>query len=108
MFWVAHWSFGLADWLHFPLNNDNMFLPLTCTALVDGQPLMGRKRDDAINPKLTPLPVAWVKTWTGNSGKTARVFHSTMGMRKIFKVREFAVGYQRGLLMFESRKPNRL
>lgn len=54
-------------------------LPAGCTPLVNGQPLMGRKQDDAINPKLIALPVAWVKTWTGNLGKTARVFHTTMG-----------------------------
>jgi len=54
-------------------------LPADCTPLVNGQPLMGRKHDDAINPKLIALPVAWVKTWTGNTSKTARVFHTTMG-----------------------------
>ena len=54
-------------------------LPAACTPLVYGQPLMGRKHDDEINPKLIALPVAWVKTWTGNTGKTARVFHTTMG-----------------------------
>lgn len=54
-------------------------LPKGCTPLVMGQPLMGRKHGDAINPKKIPLPVAWVKTWTGNKGKTGRVFHSTMG-----------------------------
>ncbi len=54
-------------------------LPAACTPLVDGQPLVGRKPDDAVNTKLTALPVAWVKTWTGNAGKTARVFHTTMG-----------------------------
>lgn len=54
-------------------------LPAGCTPLVDGQPLKGRKPDDAPNPELVTLPVAWVKTWTGNAGKTARVFHATMG-----------------------------
>ena len=54
-------------------------LPADCVPLVDGQPLMGRKHDDAINPKLIALPMAWVKTWTGNAGKSARVFHTTMG-----------------------------
>jgi type 1 glutamine amidotransferase len=54
-------------------------LPEACLPLVEGQPLMGRKQDDAVNPKLIALPVAWVKPWIGNSGKTARVFHSTMG-----------------------------
>ncbi len=54
-------------------------LPSECTPLVNGQPLMGRNHEDEVNPKLAALPVAWVKTWTGNSGKTARVFHTTMG-----------------------------
>jgi hypothetical protein len=54
-------------------------LPEDCTALVWGQPLMGRKRDDLPNEKLEPLPVAWVKPWQTSSGKTARVFHCTMG-----------------------------
>ncbi|MFT7485175.1 MAG: type 1 glutamine amidotransferase [Candidatus Paceibacteria bacterium] len=54
-------------------------LPAGCTPLLLGQPLMGRAHDDAINDQLIPLPVAWCKTWTGNSGKRARVFHSTMG-----------------------------
>jgi hypothetical protein len=54
-------------------------LPADCTALVWGQPLMGRRHDDAPNPKLEPLPVAWVKPWQTSTGKSARVFHSTMG-----------------------------
>lgn len=54
-------------------------LPADCTALVWGQPLMGRKPDDAPNRELEPLPVAWFKFWQTSSGKRARVFHSTMG-----------------------------
>jgi Trehalose utilisation len=54
-------------------------LPTNCTALVWGQPLMGRNHDDPPNPKLEPLPVAWFKNWQTSEGKTARVFHSTMG-----------------------------
>ena len=54
-------------------------LPAGCTALVWGQPLMGRHHDDAPNPELEPLPVAWFKTWQTSQGKTARVFQSTMG-----------------------------
>lgn len=54
-------------------------LPAGCTALVWGQPLMGRKRDDPPNPKLEPLPVAWFKNWQTSEGKSARVFQSTMG-----------------------------
>lgn len=60
-------------------------LPEACTALVMGQPMMGRERTDGPNEKLIPLPVAWVKTWTGASGKAARVFHSTMGSAKDFE-----------------------
>jgi hypothetical protein len=60
-------------------------LPAGCTALVLGQPLMGREPDDPPNPDLIPLPVAWVKTWTGNGGRTARVFHSTMGSARDFE-----------------------
>ncbi|MEZ5326529.1 MAG: ThuA domain-containing protein [Verrucomicrobiales bacterium] len=54
-------------------------LPAGCTALVWGQPLLGRNPDDAPNPEKEPLPVAWVKTWQTSSGKLARVFQSTMG-----------------------------
>ena len=54
-------------------------MPAGCTALVWGQPLMGRKHDDAPNLELEPLPVAWFKNWETSGGRTARVFHSTMG-----------------------------
>ena len=57
-------------------------LPEGCTALVWGQPLMGRQPSDAPNTKKEPLPVAWSKTWTTSQGKTARVFQSTMGSGK--------------------------
>jgi hypothetical protein len=60
-------------------------LPTGCTALLDGQPLKGRKPDDAPNPDLIALPVAWVKTWTSNTGKTARVFNTTMGSAEDFR-----------------------
>jgi hypothetical protein len=54
-------------------------LPSGCTALVWGQPLLGRHHDDPPNPKLEPLPVAWFKSWQTSEGKSARVFQSTMG-----------------------------
>ena len=54
-------------------------LPPGCTALVWGQPLMGRKPEDPPNDQLEPLPVAWVKSWQTSGGRTARVFHCTMG-----------------------------
>ena len=54
-------------------------LPAGCTALVWGQPLLGRKPTDAPNPQLEPLPVAWFKHWQTRGGLQARVFQSTMG-----------------------------
>ncbi len=54
-------------------------LPEGCPALVWGQPLTGRNRDDSPNRELEPLPVAWFKNWQTSKGKIARVFHSTMG-----------------------------
>jgi hypothetical protein len=56
-----------------------------CTPLVYGQPLLGRNHDDDVNPKKIPLPVAWVKPWRTNSGKEARVFHTTMGSARDFQ-----------------------
>jgi len=60
-------------------------LPEGCKTLVLGQPLLGRQPNDGVNEKKEPLPVAWIKNWTGNSGKTARVFHVTMGSAKDFE-----------------------
>ena len=57
-------------------------LPEGCTALVYGQPLIGREQGGATNPKKEPLPVAWFKSWKTSSGKSARVFQSTMGSAK--------------------------
>ena len=47
--------------------------------LVLGQPLAGKNPIDAPDPKKPPVPVAWTKTFTGTSGKSARVFTTTMG-----------------------------
>ena len=55
------------------------------TPLLMGQPLTGRSPDDPPNTELIPLPVAWVKTWTGDSGNTARVFHTTMGSARDYQ-----------------------
>jgi len=54
-------------------------LPAGCTALVWGQPLMGRQPEDGPNTEKEPLPVAWIKDWKTSTGKRARIFHSTMG-----------------------------
>lgn len=60
-------------------------LPAGCTALVMGQPLIGREQGGKDNPEKEPLPVVWVKDWKTNSGKTARVLQSTMGSAKDFE-----------------------
>ncbi|MGJ8655483.1 MAG: ThuA domain-containing protein [Akkermansiaceae bacterium] len=54
-------------------------LPADCTALVYGQPLIGRKQGGATNPDKIPLPVIWFKNWKTSTGKNARVLQSTMG-----------------------------
>ena len=54
-------------------------LPEGCTALVMGQPLIGRERGGKDNPEKIPLPVVWTKEWKTSTGKSARVLHSTMG-----------------------------
>ncbi len=59
-------------------------LPERCTALLYGQPLLGRGHDDPPNPELIALPVAWTTSWTGSRGRTARVFHVTMGSASDF------------------------
>ncbi len=47
--------------------------------LILGQVLRGMNPDDAPNPEKQLVPVAWTKTYTGQQGKTARVFTTTMG-----------------------------
>ena len=50
-----------------------------CKPLVMGQVLSGMNPDDKPNPDKRLVPVAWTKTYTGEEGKTARVFTTTMG-----------------------------
>ena len=47
--------------------------------LVMGQVLVGMKPDDKPKPDMKLVPVAWTKTYTGETGKIARVFATTMG-----------------------------
>jgi hypothetical protein len=57
-------------------------LPADCRPLVLGQVLEGMHPGDAsVKGKQNDpmLPVAWVKTYTGAQGRTARVFTTTMG-----------------------------
>ena len=44
-----------------------------------GQVLSGMNPTDKPNPKKELVPVAWTKTYTGEKGKMARVFTTTMG-----------------------------
>ncbi|MCA8952665.1 MAG: ThuA domain-containing protein [Planctomycetes bacterium] len=60
-------------------------LPEGCTALLLGQPLKGRSHDDEPNTDKQALPIAWIKTWTGNGGEPARIFHTTMGSARDFE-----------------------
>jgi len=47
--------------------------------LVLGQVLVGMQPTDAPNTEKPQMPIAWTKTYTGTSGKAARVFTTTMG-----------------------------
>ena len=47
--------------------------------IVMGQVLLGMNPDDKPNRKKALVPVAWTKSYTGDKGKTARVFTTTMG-----------------------------
>ncbi len=50
-----------------------------CKSLIMGQVLSGMDQYDKPNPDKELVPVAWIKTYTGERGKTARVFTTTMG-----------------------------
>ncbi len=53
--------------------------------LVLGQVLAGMTPTSPPNLDKAPVPVAWVKTYAGESGKTARIFMTTMGHAEDFK-----------------------
>ncbi|MGE5294267.1 MAG: ThuA domain-containing protein [Solirubrobacterales bacterium] len=50
-----------------------------CKPVLMGQVLLGMNPDDKPNTNKKPLPVAWTKTYTGESGKTSKIFTTTMG-----------------------------
>lgn len=60
-----------------------------CKPIVMGQVLTGMDPADGPNREKKPLPVAWTKTYTGDSGKTAKVFTTTMGHAGDFKDADF-------------------
>ena len=47
--------------------------------LLDGQVLSGMSYDDDPKPDTTTMPIAWIKEYTGEEGKPARIFCTTMG-----------------------------
>ncbi len=40
-------------------------------------------------PEKKPMPIAWTKSYTGSSGKKARIFTTTMGHGEVFKIEDF-------------------
>ena len=66
-------------------HTDKHPFPEDCSPLLLGQPLVDLNKDSEPNSKKEPLPVAWVKTWQGNTGKETRIFHFTMGSAKDFE-----------------------
>lgn len=77
-FWIPDDVYGISASLHGD-----------CTPLLLGQPLVAWTRDAKPNTAKKPIPIAWTKTYTGASGKPARVFTSTMGHGDAFKIEEF-------------------
>ncbi len=76
---------GIADgdiWVPTDVYAVRLPLPANSRPLVLGQVLNGMEPSSppAEGPQNDPMmPVAWVKTYTGASGRTARVFTTTMG-----------------------------
>jgi hypothetical protein len=50
-----------------------------CKPIVMGQVLVGMNPDDKPHPTKKLVPVAWTKTYIGETGKTSKVFATTMG-----------------------------
>lgn len=60
-----------------------------CRPVVMGQVLQGMQPDDPPHPEKKPLPVAWIKSYTGETGKTSRLFVTTMGHSGDFRSEGF-------------------
>ena len=92
-------------------HGDRFPFPDDCTALMLGQPLVNLKPDAPPNSNKEPLPIAWIKTWVGNNGRSTRILHFTMGSAEDFQnsgVRRLTVnGVYWGLGMEDSMDPNR-
>jgi hypothetical protein len=78
--------------------------------IIMGQVLKGMKPKDEPNLKKALVPIAWIKSWIGPSGKKARVFTTTMGHGGDFKsegVRRFLVNAAYWCLGMEGKIPER-
>ena len=47
--------------------------------LLNGQVLAGMAPNDVPKPHKSTMPLAWIKTYTGETGNTGRIFNTTMG-----------------------------
>ncbi len=77
-FWIADDVYGISD----SLAGDS-------EPMLMGQPLVGWSASDEPATDKSPVPIAWVKSYTGSSGKSARVFTTTMGHGDAFKTEDF-------------------
>lgn len=77
-FWIPDDVYGISD----TLEGD-------CEPLLFGQPLSGWSAGDEPVSEKPAVPIAWTKSFTGTSGKTARVFTTTMGHGDAFLVDDF-------------------
>jgi len=53
--------------------------------LIMGNVLLGMDQTSAPDPGKKQMPIAWVKSYTGDAGKRSRVFMTTMGHVMDFK-----------------------
>lgn len=77
-FWIPDDVYGISE----KLEGDSEPLLL-------GQPLTGWTEKDPPVADKPAIPIAWTKTYTGSSGKPARVFTTTMGHGDAFRIEDF-------------------
>jgi type 1 glutamine amidotransferase len=77
-FWLPDDVYGISE----SLSGDS-------TPVLMGQPLVGWSAEDKPVADKKPLPIAWTKSYTGASGKKARIFTTTMGHGDVFKIEDF-------------------
>jgi len=77
-FWIPDDVYGISE----KLEGDS-------EPMLMGQPLTGWSPDDPPVADKPAVPIAWTKSYTGSSGKQARVFTTTMGHGDAFKVEDF-------------------